>query len=806
MDLNKHNDNPSKLCYHCGDNCDTEEICIDEKHFCCQGCKTVFEILSQSDLCDYYDLEKAPGIAMKSKKLGKYEFLDKKEIIQELIDFQDDKIEKVQFYLPQIHCSACLWLLENLYKLHPGIRSSRVNFLKKEVYLTYEHDEISLRQLVELLSSIGYEPKLSLQDVNKPKRKKVSRRLIYQLGIAGFAFGNIMLLSLPEYFGLDKESFEAFSQWFGWINILLATPVAIYSGQDYFQSAWVSLKHKNLNIDVPIAIGVIVLYLRSVYEILGQFGPGYLDSLCGLLFFLLLGRFFQEKVYHQLSFERDYRSYFPISVARIDSKGEEEQIPIEEVKKGDNIRIRNGEIIPVDCILKGGEARIDNSFATGESKLIKYTNGQLLYAGGKQMGGAITLEVTKPLNQSKLTRLWMDYQKKVLDKRTFSRMTDQISKWFTPVILLVAFASLTAHWIIGSDSPIQIFTAILIVACPCALALSSPFTFGHAIRFLGKKKCYLKDAEIIEDMSRVTHIIFDKTGTITNSASQSITYEGAPLNEEEKRMIWSLCAQSSHPLSKMLTKELSLTNTGTHFEIAQFQEYPGKGIEGNMKGVDLQLGSSNWLNPSLKNNNQTAIHVSFNGVYRGHFVFHSIYREGLETLLKSLSRKYKLGLLSGDQDGERSHLKDVFPKNSALLFNQSPEEKLLKVKALQKKGSFVAMIGDGLNDAGALNQSQLGISIVNEDGAFSPASDIILNANKFAHLKQFLSFAISCRKIVIASFIISLLYNLVGLSFAVTGNLSPVIAAILMPISSISVVAFASLSVWVSHRIYLKTI
>ena len=233
-------------CYHCGDDCSSNTIKIEDKSFCCFGCKTVYEILSSSDLCDYYAIQNSPGISMKAKSEKRFDYLENETVIDSLLDFKDSKIAIVHFYLPQIHCSACLWLLENLTQLNPAVEHSRVNFLKKEIDISFKHNESSLREMVELLTSLGYEPTITM-DKLADKKKSISRRLIYQVGLAGFTFGNIMLLSLPEYFGLDAESFKEFSPWFGWINFALATPTAFYSGQDYFKSAWKSLKRKLKN-------------------------------------------------------------------------------------------------------------------------------------------------------------------------------------------------------------------------------------------------------------------------------------------------------------------------------------------------------------------------------------------------------------------------------------------------------------------------------------------------------------------------------------------------------------------------------
>ncbi len=794
----KDSNNPTS-CYHCGDDCLSDDILLEDKHFCCQGCKTVYEILQENDLCNYYDLEAQPGISPKSRSQSKFDYLEHQNIQDELLDYQDEQISKVQFYLPQIHCSSCLWLLENLYKLHQGVQTSRVNFLKKEIYLTFEHQQLSLRQLVELLASLGYEPSITLDQLKSERKKPISKRLIYQVGVAGFAFGNIMLLSLPEYFGFDERSLKEFSQWFSWLNLVIATPVAFYSGQDYFKSAWTSLKNKRLNIDVPIAIGVLVLYLRSFYEVAAQTGAGYFDSLCGLLFFLLIGRIFQEKIYHQLSFERDYRSYFPISINRL-QKGEEESIPVQDIQKGDKIVIRNGELIPVDGYLIEGKANIDNSFATGESEPIEREIGSKLFAGGRQIGEAITLEVIRPLAQSKLTRLWSEYARRDESETTqvsFSGLTDRISQWFTPIILLIALLAALYHLQFGISSAVEVATAVLIVACPCALALAAPFTFGHAMRYLGRLSCYLREATVMEQLAEVEHVIFDKTGTLTYGQNRKVTYVGKKLNQAEERLVQAILSQSNHPLSRIISDYLPTAEVNG---VKNFQEMAGKGLAAESSLGSIRIGSASWLGQAQLEQLSSTVFIEIAGDVKGYFGVSNQYRKGLKTLLNKLKKSVKLSMISGDHSGQEKKLLQYFPSQASLLFEQSPEDKLNYIKELQEKKQHCMMVGDGLNDAGALLQSDVGVSIAENVNAFSPACDVILAAERFDLVDAILRFSRNCKKIVIVSFIISFLYNAIGLAFAVQGLLSPVFAAILMPISSITVVAFVSLAVWISKQ------
>lgn len=776
-------------CYHCGEESQTKEIQLADKIFCCEGCKTVYEILQSNDLCSYYDAEQIPGISPKGTYKGKFAFLQDESVVTKLLDFKDGGKSVVTFYIPKIHCSACIWLLEQLYKLNSGVQSSHVNFPKKTVRIVFSHEEVSLQEIVELLAMIGYEPHVNMQNLEGDKVED-NRSLTYQLGVAGFCFGNIMLLSFPDYFQMDRFAFDDFHRFFGYINLLLAIPVFFYSGSSYLVAAWKGLYAKIINIEVPIALGMIVLFVRSAYEVLSQTDAGYFDSLSGLVFFLLLGKYFQNKTYQTLSFERDYRSYFPIAVSRL-QHGKEESVAVSYINTGDRLLIRNQELIPADSILLKGNGLIDNSFVTGESKPIEKHSGDKIFAGGRQMGEAIEVEVLKAVSQSYLTQLWNHssfHQKKT---KSIKGITDQISKYFTIIIMLIATISAVYWWGKDVGIAVNVFTAVLIIACPCALALSAPFTFGNTLRILGRNQLYLKNAEVIERMARLHHLVFDKTGTITVSNEEELKFEGEELVEQEEMFVRSLLRNSSHPLSVSLYHYLGAEKAVA--SVSEFQEKIGKGIEGKVGTQSIQLGSASFVGAAVSSSTlQTQVWVKIDGIIKGCYIFHNKYREGLSELWQQLG-DYRLSLISGDNEGEGKHLKQWFTKEN-LLFKQKPEDKLAYIHQLQKQGEQVMMVGDGLNDAGALQQSQVGIAVSEDVTAFSPACDGILSAHQLNKLSSFLKLSQQSMLVVKISFIISLLYNVVGLSFAVQGVLSPIVAAILMPLSSITVVVFVTLA------------
>lgn len=771
---------------------------FDEKTFCCNGCKSVYEILNINNLANFYELNKRAGIRPSDESSTQYDYLDTPEIFEKVTDFSEGSTSLVTFKIPVIHCSSCIWLLESLHTLNEDIKYSQVNFTRKTLQISFNHNNLKLSELAKFLNNLGYKPVINLETADK-NVDHLDKSLLIKLAIAGFAFGNGMFLAFPEYIGGQDFWMEHYKGLFRSLTFLLAIPVVFYSASDYYKSAWYGLKNKIVNIDVPIVLGIFVLFGRSAYEVITDYGPGYFDTLCGLLFFMLLGKIFQKRTYSALSYDRDYKSFYPIAVTKVDFNGKQQNILLSEIKVGDRILVRNQELIPVDAILINGEGNIDNSFITGESESISKQPGDKIFAGGKQIGSSLELEVIKNVDQSYLTQLW--------NKEAFKKyetgldtLTNNISKYFTFIILGITLVSGIYWSFIDMEKMFQVVSAILIIACPCALALSAPFTFGHIMRILGRNKFYVKDTLTIEKIAKIDTLVFDKTGTITHRKKTNIKYDGLEISEFDLLNIKTLLKNSNHPLSKSLYEFIEVNDD--YFTVEHFQEISGKGYEAHIRGNIYKIGSAKYNNQESKNL-ETAVYISKNDEFIGKFIFKNEYREHLKNLFKTLT-SYKIYILSGDNSSEENQLKDIIPNCQAMAFNQSPEDKLNYIKALQDNNSKVAMLGDGLNDAGALKQSNVGIAISDDTNSFTPSSDVIMNGDKVVDLDKYLNVAKGSITIVKMTFIISFLYNIVGLSYAVTGHMDPLFAAIIMPISSITVVTFTTISTWILGRKYFK--
>lgn len=775
-------------CFHCGEPCSSVKVSLNDKNFCCEGCRTVFQILNAHDLCQYYQHKDRSGWQVRHKPRDEYAYLDDEQVRSQLLDFSDGQTTRVHFELPQMHCASCIWLLEKLYKLDSGIVSSRVHFLQKTLFLHFDEAKTSLRKLVELLDTIGYPPSICLKDLEEHKGATYQRKYLFKLGVAGFVFGNIMLLSFPEYLGLDTLSEGNFSRFFGYLNILLAIPIVFYSGLDYLRSACLGLLQRQLNIDVPISIGIITLFVRSVYDILSHSGSGYLDSLSGLVFFLLIGKWFQQRTQDRITFDRDYRSYFPIAANKVEN-GKMTPTSLDQLQVGDHIQLKNQELIPADAVLVKGEAKIDYSFVTGESELVIKPVGEKLFAGGRQVGEPIVVCLIKSVSQSYLTSLWNEATFTKDQASQASKLANKIGSYFTVLIIMIAVATLL-YWLpINPSTGINAFTSVLIIACPCAVALAIPFIFGNVLSILGRQQFYLKNTNVIEALDTIGVVVFDKTGTLTNREKASVSYQGNDLSLSDKRVLYALTHRSNHPKSQAIANCIR-TKQDQELNQVEWAEVPGKGIIGRVDNKEYKLGSASWL--GLSSAELKGVYWSREGDVRGCFQVGNTLRLGANQLFDYFRPKADLHLLSGDHSGEAYLFSQKLPGEN-LHFQQSPHDKLAFIKHLQKKHP-VLMFGDGLNDAGALQQSDVGIVITENTNNFTPASDAILAAEQLAYLPNFLAYAQKSIRLVYGAYGFAICYNIIGLTYAVQGLLSPVVAAILMPLSSISIALYGLLS------------
>jgi P-type Cu+ transporter len=792
-----------ELCYHCGIPCITKRIAIADKYFCCEGCKLVYEILNSNGLCDYYKIQDHPGLAqIRPVSNEKYAYLDNEAIAKTRYSFTDGDHTIVTFYIPGVHCSSCMWQLEHLPRLHEGVMESRLNFTAKEVTIHFYRKKISLRKVVELLATIGYEPYISLEDAGTKRVKQFDKSKLYKLGVAGFCFGNIMMMSFPEYLSATLGIEQQYVHLFRYFNVLLAVPVFFYSASEFFATAWKGLQQKMLNIDAPIALAIIITFGRSLFEIFTDTGAGYLDSMSGIVFFMLVGRVVQERTYRSISFTRDYTAYFPIAVHVVTDSGLESRM-LQDLKKGDVIQLHYDEVIPADAMLVSDEALIDYSFVTGESEPVTVRQGETLYAGGKHRGATLTAVLEKPVVGSYLTSLWNDYafSKDKEAENTRNSAIHVLSKYFTLILLAVASLTAAYWWVHDTSKILPSVTAILIVACPCALLLSVTFTNGNLLRIFSNNGLFLRDASVIEQLSAITHIAFDKTGTLTRKGS-GILYAGHQLSDDEKRCLYSAVMPSRHPHSKAILLWLGRLEP---VKASYWKEIPGHGIESIIKGRHIRVGSKQFvMSEGQLLHDKGNVFVSIDGNITS-FNITPHFRDGVTTIIERLRSRYRMAVLSGDHDRQRMELTELFGSGSELHFEQKPLDKLHYVEQIQKTGGRVLMIGDGLNDAGALQQSNVGITLTDDVNNFTPSCDAILDAQSFSSLPALLRLSRYSKYIIYTSFAVSILYNIAGLYFAVQGRLNPMLAAILMPCSTLCIVLITwGLSTFLAMRFGLK--
>jgi Cu+-exporting ATPase len=787
-------------CRHCGLPCDGRAVSSAQGLFCCQGCEAVFGLLAARHLADYYASETPPGVSQQyrgSLDANRFTPLDDPGIAGRFVEFDDGRMAVATFSVPTIHCASCVWLLEQFWRFDPGTTRTEVDLQRRAVRVEYRPVETSVRRIAEQLSSLGYEPVLAAETtagtVPWPRR-----RLYLQLGVAGFAFGNIMLFSIPRYANGVPVA-DGFQALFDALNLLLVMPVLLFSASDYFRTAWHALRRGTMALEVPVALGLMVLFTRSLADIADGRGPGFLDSFAGLVFFLLVGRLFQQKAFDSLAFDRTYRSFLPLSV-QIERDGGTVPMPLERLQPGDCMVLRRHEIVPTDAVLFEAHATVDYRFITGEEAAIGLDAGDTVRAGGRA-GCAMRLRVLRAVSQSQLASLWASPLFGAAKPRWLADVAVRFGAWFTVAAMGLAIAGAIWWWPDAAASA-SVATAVLIVACPCALTLSAPITLGTAMGLLGSRGLYLKQPAIVLDLSRIGTVIFDKTGTLTSSRTRTVA-EVHGLSDRAWALVRRLALESTHPVSAAIAadRDRALGNSTQRIEGAAIlatmprpenvREIAGQGLTGTLAGVHVAIGSASFVAGTTGRPPGRADRTwAAAGDECGWIRLAEASRPGIEEAAGALADDHRLFLVSGDVGTDRARWSRLF--GSHMHFQQSPEDKLAFVAAAQQGGRRALMIGDGLNDAGALAAADVGIAVSDATACIVPACDGVVSGDRLADLPAFLRFARRARHLVIACFTVSIAYNLVGLTLALSGALTPLASAILMPISSLTIVALSA--------------
>lgn len=790
-----------QTCHHCGKNTSQNLIIFNHLPFCCSGCKTVYRLINESDLANFYSLYPKKG--NRPLKDRNYPFLQDESFRKKWETFREGKKVQITLAIPGIHCSACIWVLEHLPQMEEGILNAEVHFTKRRLILFFDENRISLQSICSLLNQLGYPPDFSLSSQKKGEKNKEKRTLWLKIGIAGFAFGNTMFLSIATYFETNDLWLMDLRPWFDSLMFAMSVPVVFFAANEYFIHAHKSLQNKIWSLDLPIALGISVLFLKSIHNAFFLNTLPYFDSLTGLVFFLLLGKFMQRKVYDSFSFERDYQSFFPMAVSVLTEDNTEKTIHVSEIKKGNQMVLKPDEIVPVDAKAISSSVVLDYSFVSGESREVGLEKGAEIFAGGRVKKKAIGVEAQKSLDQSYLIQLWNKKKNKEKPLGKSLSPADRFSRFFTPTIVSVSLVAGLVWGFIDPSRVVEVMAAVLIVACPCALALSGPFVLGNMLRYFGRIGFYLKNTDAILRIAATDHWVFDKTGTLTQIGSDKVSFFGnKALEGIEKKVLRSIVYQSNHPLSKAIFNHLDKYEWSREIQIKQF---PGYGIETEIEGHLYRLGSSDFIKGGVsEGQNSSCVFVEIDGVYRGGFSIKQNFRRDIEVLFKKVGNR-AISILSGDSPHEQDYLEKITPPQTTLLFEQNPFEKIHYIQKLNKTQK-VLMFGDGLNDAGALKRSHAGIAISNQNHMFTPACDAILLGEKLPKFNLIFNTLTKSIQRVRISLIFSLLYNLIGISIAVMGYLNPIIAAILMPLSSITVVLFATLSTALLYKKLLKNI
>ena len=811
--MTQHRDHVSSDCFHCGLPIAAEadyhaRLDGQERPFCCFGCQSVCCAIFEAGLQGYYQRTPEGTLLGPPPEPPKdIEIYDFDEVQQEFATCSGD-IRDIHLLVEGIHCAACVWLIERGLQRVPGVQSANVNLAAKRLHLRWDNRRSKLSDVIRALARIGYSAVPYDPESAEGVIKKANRAMLYRLFFAGFAMMNMLWVSIALYSGANRDEFRDF---FHWVGLALATPTLLYAGYPFYRGAFGGLRGGRLTMDLPIAIGLSVTYAYSMYVTVSasKAGEVYFDTVTNLIFVILIGRYLEGMFRHQAISATKRLMELQPRVAIVMRDGQEQMTPIRGVKLGDRVLIKPGYKVPVDGVVLEGHSAVDESMLSGESMPVNKSIGAQVSAGTVNTNGVLLVEVSSTMQNTTLAKIIRLVEEAQSSKAPIQRLADTIVPWFVLVTLICATLTFFIWNTKDFEIALMAATSVLIITCPCALGMATPMSIAVASGLGAKHGILVKNGLVLETLSKVNHFVFDKTGTLTEGKMSVAQMHVTPgVNKEEAlRSAAAVEQYSEHSVAKAIVSEAEKQQLNYRdIPVAGFQATAGLGVEAEVSGQTVLLGSAEWLTRrgitvdtelqaqahELEAQATSCVHIAMGGAHRAVFALADKLRNDALQLVNELRASgIAMTLLSGD----RKPVAEAIARQLGgmeVIAEVLPQDKDQVIRQLQQRGAVVAMVGDGINDAPALIRADVGIALGSGTDVSVESADIVLMHNELDKVRLATLLSRRTLRTIKQNIGLSFAYNAIMVPLAMMALVTPLVAAITMPVSSLVVIGNAA--------------
>lgn len=796
-------------CSHCGLPVPAGRVrASDTEQFCCAGCESVRALICSSGLERYYALREVDESGLPAEPTdASYADFSTPQFLRQHCEALDLETMRVELYLERVHCAACLWLVEKLPQLVRGVRSARLDLERRVLDVVWEPKLVDLCSIARQLDRLGYPPRPYTDLRVRAARRDEQRRLLVRVGVAGAVSGNVMLIAFALYSGTFQGIAPEFRRFFEVSSLLLSLPALTYCAAEFYRGAWAALRTRTPHMDLPVSLGILVGAGYGLVSVVRGHGEIYFDTVTMLVFLLLTGRYL-ELVQQNRARETSERAQLltPGRARRVSVTGRVEEVCIEEVQAGDTVQVRIGDTVPIDGVVSLGESDVDNRLLTGESRPVTVGPDTAVYAGATNLTAVLHVRSTCSGAETRIARLMREVERARRRRAPVVRLADRVAGRFTLVVLGLALVTFCLWWPRDPALAVEHVIALLIVACPCALGLATPLAVSAALARAADERLLIKGGDVLEVVRKPALIVFDKTGTLTTGSLRMCRWEG---DGSLQPLVRAIEAHSIHPVARAFTQALPAEPTDL---VEELVEEPGGGIRASLGGRTIQVGAPSWLARRGVVLPSWAKQLIVDEARAGHspvaiaaecelaalaFFEDPLTEDAAPSLRKLRTLGYRLAMLSGDDPGVTQRVARTLSEHSgeSALFDQviggaTPEAKLAYVRA-QKRAGPVMVVGDGVNDAAALAEANVGIAVKGGAEASLLAADAYLGERGVRQIVHLIGGARRTFRTILRSMVLSSVYNLFGIGLAMAGWVSPLLAAVLMPLSSLTVVTSA---------------